>query len=68
MNGERGRPRLVRTRAEFHAPVDPAQAFLSLHGEVRRKRHLQFATVEIFAGVSLVATIEAVLAVLPATC
>ena len=64
--GQRGRPRLVRTGAEFHRPVGPAQPHLLLRAEVRRKRHLHFATIQVWAAETNVATIEAVLAVLPA--
>jgi 3-hydroxymyristoyl/3-hydroxydecanoyl-(acyl carrier protein) dehydratase len=63
--GQRGRPRLVRTSAEFHRPAGPATRLLVLRGEVRRKRHLHFATIQISAGEETLATIEAVLAVLP---
>jgi len=63
--GQRGRPRLVRTSAEFHCPVGPTNDHLVLRAEVRRKRHLQFATIGIWAAGTQVATLEAVLAVLP---
>lgn len=62
--GHRGRPRLVRTSATFHAPVTVEAPRLVLRAEVRRKRNLQFGRVELFAGQSQVATVEAVLAVL----
>jgi 3-hydroxymyristoyl/3-hydroxydecanoyl-(acyl carrier protein) dehydratase len=64
--GQRGRPRLVRTGAEFHHAVGPAHDQLLLHAEVRRKRHLNFATISIWAAGTQVATLDAVLAVLPA--
>ena len=67
MNGPRGRPRLVRTAAEFHSPAGPSAPALTLRAEVRRKRHLYFGAVEVLAGETRLATIEAVLAVLPAT-
>jgi 3-hydroxymyristoyl/3-hydroxydecanoyl-(acyl carrier protein) dehydratase len=63
--GQRGRPRLVRTGAEFHSPVGPTESHLLLRAEVRRKRHLHFATIQIWAAETRVATVEAVLAVLP---
>jgi hypothetical protein len=63
--GQRGRPRLVRTSAEFHSPVGPTNEQLLLRAEVRRKRHLNFATIGIWAAGTQVATLEAVLAVLP---
>jgi len=64
--GQRGRPRLVRTSAEFHFPVGPTHDHLLLRAEVRRKRHLNFATIGIWAAGTQVATLEAVLTVLPA--
>ena len=64
-HGQRGRPRLVRTGAEFHSPVGPTESHLLLRAEVRRKRHLHFATIQIWAAETRVATVEAVLAVLP---
>ena len=64
-NGQRGRPRLVRATAAFHHPVGPEALHIQLRGEVRRKRHLHFATVELSVLDSHVASVEAVLAVLP---
>ena len=63
--GHRGRPRLVRTSAQFHSPVGPGEQHLLLRAEVRRKRHLHFATISVWAAGAQVATMEAVLAVLP---
>ena len=63
-NGARGRPRMIRAGAEFHSPVSRWTPKLILRGEVRRKRHLYFGTVEIWAGEIQVAGVEAVLAVL----
>lgn len=65
--GQRGKPRLVRTSAEFHSPVGQWAPSLLLKGEVRRKRHLNFGTVQIRSEGTLVATVEAVLVVLPAS-
>lgn len=64
-NGQRGRPRLVRAGAEFHRPVTPDSSGLGLTATVQRRRHLHFATVLITAGGAEVATVTAVLAVLP---
>lgn len=64
--GQRGKPRLVRTSAEFHSPVGQWAPGLVLTGEVRRKRHLNFGSVQIMSEGILVATVEAVLVVLPA--
>lgn len=65
-HGHRGRPRLLRTAAEFHHPVHPATARLELRADIRAKRHLQFGSTAVYAGVLQVATIECVLGVLPA--
>lgn len=65
-NGQQGRPRLVRATAEFHSPVGPDDPSIALRAVVRRKRHLHFSTVTIWAGETHSATIEVVLAVLPA--
>ncbi len=62
--GQRGRPRLVRTGAEFHSPVGQWAPSLVLKGEVKRRRNLNFGSVQIFAEATLVATVEAVLVVL----
>lgn len=64
-NGLRGRPRLVRAGAEFHRPVSPDIPALELRGTVERRRHLHFATVLITAAGADIATVNAVLAVLP---
>jgi 3-hydroxymyristoyl/3-hydroxydecanoyl-(acyl carrier protein) dehydratase len=64
--GQRGKPRLVRTSAEFHSPVGEWSPGLLLKGEVRRRRNLNFGSVEIRSEGTLVATVEAVLVVLPA--
>jgi hypothetical protein len=63
-NGHRGRPRLLRTNAEFHQPVTRGTPRLELLAEVRGKRHLQFGTVTVSTQGIQVATVEAVLAVL----
>lgn len=65
--GARGRPRLVRTSAEFHNPADRWSPNLQLKGEIRRKRHLYFGKVQIWADETQVATVEAVLVVLAAS-
>ena len=64
-HGHRGRPRLLRTVAEFRHPVGPADSRLDLRAEVRGKRHLQFGTTTIRVAATPVAVIETVLAVLP---
>jgi 3-hydroxymyristoyl/3-hydroxydecanoyl-(acyl carrier protein) dehydratase len=63
--GARGRPRLVKTGAEFQHPVAPWSPRLLLKGEVRRKRHLYFGQVQVWSEGIPVAQIEGVLVVLP---
>ena len=63
--GSRGRPRLVRTGAEFHHPVGRQVTHLDLQAQVRRKRHLYFGSIQVSSGDLEVATVDAVLAVLP---
>ncbi|MGH7498708.1 MAG: 3-hydroxyacyl-ACP dehydratase FabZ family protein [Gemmatimonadales bacterium] len=63
--GQRGRPRLVRTSAEFHRPAGPTTRHILLRAEVRRKRHLHFGTIHVSAADVQLAIVEAVLAVLP---
>lgn len=65
-NGERGRPRLVRVQAEFRCPVGRGEQRLALRGEVRRKRNLCFGKVAVEAAAGEVASISAVLVILPA--
>ena len=65
-NGERGRPRLVRVEAEFHGPVGRTEQRLELRAEVRRKRNLCFGRVAVQAAAGEVASVNAVLVVLPA--
>ena len=63
-NEARGRPRMVRAGAEFQNPVSRWTPNLILKGEVRRRRHLYFGTVGIWAEKKEVASVEVVLAVL----
>ena len=63
-DGARGRPRLVRTGAEFQNPVSRWTPRLLLRGEVRRKRNLYFGNVEVWSAETPIATVEAVLVVL----
>lgn len=65
-DGQRGRPRLLRTQAEFHHPVTPSASCITLHGEVQRKRNLYFGTIRVQAEGVDVASVTAVLTVLPA--
>lgn len=62
--GQRGRPRLVRTDAQFHSPVGRWAPTLLLTGKIRRRRHLNHGSVQIFSAGTLIATVEAVLVIL----
>jgi 3-hydroxymyristoyl/3-hydroxydecanoyl-(acyl carrier protein) dehydratase len=62
-NGQRGRPRLVRTHAVFRSPVTPAEDRLTVRGEISSKRRLHFATVQVSTPNQEIATISLVLAV-----
>ena len=66
-DGQRGRPRLVKTTAEFRAPVEIEDPVLLVDAVVRRKRHLNFAEVTVRTPRQVVANITLVLAVVPAT-
>jgi 3-hydroxymyristoyl/3-hydroxydecanoyl-(acyl carrier protein) dehydratase len=62
--GQRGRPRLVRTSAEFHAPVGQETPTIVLRGGVRRKRNLNFGSIKIVAGEVHTGSVDLVLTVL----
>ena len=62
--GERGRPRLVRTGADFRAPVTPDDSGLRLATEVRSRGGMHFAEVDVAADGRSVARVEVVLTVL----
>jgi hypothetical protein len=64
-HGVRGRPRLVRTSAEFHYPVSLGSSPLVLKANLQRKRHLYFGSVAISCGDTRVGSVEAVLVFLP---
>jgi 3-hydroxymyristoyl/3-hydroxydecanoyl-(acyl carrier protein) dehydratase len=64
--GKRGRPRLVRITADFRHPVGPKCSRLQLQADMRSKRNIFIANVRILADDIQVATVEAMLAVLPA--
>jgi 3-hydroxymyristoyl/3-hydroxydecanoyl-(acyl carrier protein) dehydratase len=63
--GNRGRPRLVRTSADFRRPVGPSSECLRLQAEMRSKRNVFLADVRIWADEVEVAEVRATLAVLP---
>ncbi len=59
--GVRGRPRLVRTGAEFHNPVSSDSSRLVLKATLQRKRHLYFGSVAVWSEDTKVGSVEAVL-------
>jgi 3-hydroxymyristoyl/3-hydroxydecanoyl-(acyl carrier protein) dehydratase len=65
-DGQRGRPRLVKTSSEFRAPVEIEDPQIVLDAVVRRKRHLNFADVTVRTQRQVVASVSMVLAVVPA--
>ena len=65
-DGQRGRPRLVKTSAEFRAPVEIEDPLIVLDAVVKRKRHLNFADVTVRTQRQIVANVSMVLAVVPA--
>ncbi|MGH7613705.1 MAG: 3-hydroxyacyl-ACP dehydratase FabZ family protein [Gemmatimonadales bacterium] len=65
-DGQRGRPRLVKTSAEFRAPVEIEDSQIMLDAVVKRKRHLNFADVTVRTQRQVVAGVSMVLAVVPA--
>ena len=66
MQGQRGRPRMVRTSAEFLSPVGTQTQRLLLQAEVRRRRKVSIGSVLVYADAVQVARVEAWLMVLPA--
>lgn len=66
--GLRGRPRMAKTSAEFHATVTPADGTLIARATVKRKRFLNFASVEFYgAGGDHKATVAMVVGVVQTT-
>ncbi len=63
VEGQRGRPRLVRASAKFRAPVETQDSALLIEAAVRRKRHLNFAEVTVRTTRQVVASVSVVLAV-----
>ncbi len=62
--GQRGKPRLVKTSASFHHPVGPEVGRLELRATLKGRRNLSFAEVAIWADDQQAATVSVTLAVL----
>jgi 3-hydroxymyristoyl/3-hydroxydecanoyl-(acyl carrier protein) dehydratase len=63
LNGQRGKPRLVKTTADFRAPAGPEHKLLTFRARVRKKRFLNFGTIMVLIGETEIATIENCLAI-----
>ena len=63
--GHRGKPRLVRTTANFRHPVGPNSAALRLHAHMRSRRNVFIAEVRVCTDEVQVATVDLMLVVLP---
>lgn len=64
--GQRGRPRLLRSTARFTDEVGPDQNVIRLEANVRKRRQMNFGEVSILAGGRETATVEVALAVIEA--
>jgi 3-hydroxymyristoyl/3-hydroxydecanoyl-(acyl carrier protein) dehydratase len=64
--GLRGKPRLVKTSAEFKSPVSSKDGVLSYHGKVKKKQNICIGTVELKVGTRSIGEISACIAVVPA--
>jgi 3-hydroxymyristoyl/3-hydroxydecanoyl-(acyl carrier protein) dehydratase len=47
LDGQRGKPRMVKAAAEFRAPAGPRDATLTLHVTVKKKRNLNFGAISV---------------------
>jgi 3-hydroxyacyl-[acyl-carrier protein] dehydratase / trans-2-decenoyl-[acyl-carrier protein] isomerase len=63
LSGQRGKPRLVKTAADFRAPAGPEHEVLTFRAKVKKKRFLNFGTITVLIGDTEIATIENCLAI-----
>lgn len=63
MNGQRGKPRMVKAAGEFRAPVGPNDVTLTFKATVKKKQRLNFGTVSVLIGENEVASIHNCIAV-----
>lgn len=63
LDGQRGRPRMVKAAAEFRAPAGPRDGTLTLHVTVKRKRNLNFGAVSVRIGDQEIANVSNCIAV-----
>jgi 3-hydroxymyristoyl/3-hydroxydecanoyl-(acyl carrier protein) dehydratase len=50
MNGQRGKPRMVKANGEFRAPVGPDAGQLTFRATIKKKQKLNFGTVQVLIG------------------
>lgn len=63
LNGQRGRPRMVKASAEFRAPAGPKDRALTLRATVKKRQRLNFGSVSVLLGDHEIATVENCIAV-----
>jgi 3-hydroxyacyl-[acyl-carrier protein] dehydratase/trans-2-decenoyl-[acyl-carrier protein] isomerase len=63
MNGQRGKPRMVKASGDFRAPVGPRDGTLTFRATVKKKQHLNFGTVSVLIGDVEVGTVSNCIAV-----
>jgi 3-hydroxyacyl-[acyl-carrier protein] dehydratase/trans-2-decenoyl-[acyl-carrier protein] isomerase len=63
LNGQRGRPRMVKTSAEFRAPAGPQNHSLTFVATIRKKRSMNCGSISVLLGEQEIATIENCIAV-----
>lgn len=66
LDGQRGKPRMVKVAAEFRAPAGPGDGMLILRGTVKRKRNLNFGTISVRIGDREIASVSNCIAVVEA--
>lgn len=63
LSGQRGKPRMVKTAAEFRAAAGPKDGTLTLRATVKRRRNLNFGSISVRSGEQEIATVSNCIAV-----
>ncbi len=63
LSGQRGKPRMVKTSAEFRSPAGPDDGVLTLRATIKKKQNLNFGTISVLIGEVEIATVENCIAV-----
>jgi 3-hydroxymyristoyl/3-hydroxydecanoyl-(acyl carrier protein) dehydratase len=63
LNGQRGKPRMVRASGDFRAPCGPSDTTLTFRANIKKKRFLNFGTVSVLIGDQEIAAITNCIAV-----